>query len=60
MKNNFTENVYNATCMALGEAVWQLVASGETVTQEAIVRMILELSEWQPDLADSIALTVLS
>lgn len=59
MKKNFTEIVYDATCMALGEAVWQLVASGETVTQETIARMIIDLSQRRPDLADSIALSVL-
>lgn len=59
MKNEFAENLYNAACNTIGEAVWQLVASGETVSQEAIGRMIIELSKERLDLADSIALSVL-
>lgn len=60
MKNDFAGNLYNAACNTIGEAVWQLVASGETVSQEAIARMILQLSERRPDLADSIVLSVLN
>ncbi|MGP6463293.1 hypothetical protein [Pantoea agglomerans] len=59
MKNDFAENVYNAACNRIGEAVWKLVASGETVTQEAIARTIVVLSEHRDDLAASIALSVL-
>lgn len=59
MKNGFEEQVYNAACMAMGEAVWQLVNSGETVTQEAIARKVVELTERQPDIASSTAVSVL-
>lgn len=60
MKNGFEEQAHDAACMAIGEAVWQLIVTGETVSQEAIARMILQLSERRPDLADSIALSVLN
>ncbi|MCL6409956.1 hypothetical protein QQL37_12355 [Pantoea agglomerans] len=60
MENGFEEQAHDAACMAMGEAVWQLIATGETVSQEAIARMILQLSERRPDLADSIALSVLN
>lgn len=59
MKSNFEENVYNAACKTIGEAVWQLVIMGEKVTQETVMGMILELSPYRLELAESIALTVL-
>lgn len=60
MKKAFEEQAHDTACMVMGEAVWQLIATGETLSQEAIARMILQLSEWRPDLADSIALSVLN
>lgn len=60
MDNGFEEQAHDAACMVMGEAVWQLIATGETVSQEAITRMILQLSDRLPDLADSIALSVLN
>lgn len=60
MDNGFEEQAHDASCMVMGEAVWQLIATGETVSQEAIARMILQLSERRLDLADSIALSVLN
>lgn len=59
MKNGFEEQAHDAACMAMGEAVWQLVVAGEPVTQETIARMVVELSGSQPDLTSSIALSVL-
>lgn len=60
MEQEFEEQAYDAACSAMGEAVWQLVVSGETVSQEAIARMILKLSEQRPELGESIALSVLN
>lgn len=60
MESNFEERAHDAACMAMGEAFWQLIATGEMASQEAIARMILHLSERRPDLADSIALSVLN
>lgn len=45
--------------MTMGETVWQLVARGETVTQEAIASVVVALSERRDNLAASIALSVL-
>lgn len=59
MGNGFEEQAYNAACMAMGAAVWQLVNSGKDVSAEAIANMILMLSERRDDLATSIALSVL-
>lgn len=59
MEKGFEAQVYDPACMAMGEAVWQLIATGEPVSQEAIAGMVVELSECRPDLADSIALSVL-
>lgn len=59
MKNGFETQAYDAACRAMGEAVWQLIAIGQAVSQEAIARMVVELSERRPDLAESIALSVL-
>jgi len=59
MEQEFEAQAYDAACMAMGEARWQLVPAGETVTQETIARMIVELSEIRPELADSIVLSVL-
>lgn len=59
MKLGFEEQAYGAACMAIGEAVWQLVAGGEPITPENIASRILALSECRDDLAASIALSVL-
>lgn len=60
MKNGFEEEVYNSACMAMGEAVWELVVAGEEVTQTAIANMITSLIEYRLDLGDSVALSVLN
>lgn len=59
MENGFEEQAYEAACMAMGAAVWQLVSSEEAVTPDAIANMILKLSVRRDDLAISIALSVL-
>ncbi|QCA04856.1 hypothetical protein [Pantoea vagans] len=59
MEQEFEAQAYDAACRAMGEAVWQLVARSEPVSQEAIARMIIDLSQRRPDAADSIALSVL-
>lgn len=59
MGNGFEEQAYDAACMAMGAAVWQLVNSEESITPEAIANMILKLSERCEDLVTSIALAVL-
>lgn len=59
MEKGFEAQVYDAACMVIGEAVWQLVTTGEQLTPEAIARMILALSERRDDLTASIALSVL-
>lgn len=59
MAQEFEKQAHDAACRAMGEAVWQLIATGQAVSQEAIARMVVELSEQRPDLADSIALSVL-
>ncbi|MGV6480774.1 hypothetical protein ACT2VT_000188 [Pantoea agglomerans] len=59
MKEEFEAQAYDAACRAMGEAVWQIIAIGQVVSQEAIAKMVVELSEWRPDLAESIALSVL-
>lgn len=59
MENGFEEQAYEAACMAMGAAVWQLVAGGQTLTAHAIAEMILALSERRDDLAGSITLSVL-
>ena len=43
MEQEFEEQVYDAACRAMGEAVWQLLASGELVTQETVAIKIVEL-----------------
>ncbi|MBT8498164.1 hypothetical protein DH20_22310 [Pantoea agglomerans] len=58
MEQEFEAQAYDAVCRAMGEAVWQLIATGQAVSQEAIARMVVELSEWRPGLAESIALSV--
>lgn len=58
MEQEFEEQAYGAACMIMGEAVWQLITEGQTVTQEAIAGMVVELRERQPDIASSIALSV--
>jgi len=58
MEQEFEAQAYDAVCRAMGEAVWQLIATGQAVSQDAIARMVVELSEWRPDLAESIALSV--
>jgi len=60
MKNDFTENAYNAACKSIGEAVWQLIATEQAVSQEAIAKMIVTLAEQRLGLSESIALTVLN
>ncbi|WP_368656578.1 hypothetical protein [Pantoea agglomerans] len=59
MVNGFEEQAYDAVCMTMGEAVWQLMTTGEQLTPDAIARMILVLSKHCDDLAVSIALSVL-
>lgn len=60
MEQEFEAQAYDAACMAMGEAVWQLIATGQTVSQEAIARMIVGLSAREKELADSIALSVIN
>lgn len=60
MEQQLKEQVYDAACRTMGEAVWHLVSAGQQVTQDAIADMIVVLSERRGDLADSIALTVLN
>jgi len=59
MNQGFEAQAYGAACMAIGEAVWELITIEKPVTQKAIARMVEELSERRPDLAESIALSVL-
>lgn len=59
MKQEFEAQAHDAACMAMGEALWELVAGGEPVTPENIASRILALSERRDDLAASIALSVL-
>jgi len=59
MGNGFEKQVYDAVCMAMGAAVWELVSTGEQLTQDDIARMILMHSEHGYDLVASIALSVL-
>lgn len=59
MESNFEERAYDAACMIMGEAVWQLVSKGEQLTPDAVARTIVVLSEHRYDLAASIALSVL-
>lgn len=59
MKQESEAQAHDAACMAMGEAVWELVAGGEPVTPENIASRILVLSERRDDLAASIALSVL-
>ncbi|OQV43383.1 hypothetical protein BZ160_04490 [Pantoea vagans] len=59
MDQRFEEQAHDAACRVMGEAVWQLIATGETVSQEAIARTVMELSDRAPDLSVSIALSVL-
>ncbi|MDF9911921.1 UNVERIFIED_ORG: hypothetical protein OKW14_003945 [Pantoea brenneri] len=59
MEQEFEAQAYDAVCRAMGEAVWQLVATGQEVSQEAIAGVVVELSQHRDDLAVSIALTVL-
>lgn len=59
MGNGFEEQAYDAACMTMGAAVWQLVSTSENVTPETIANIILMLSERRDNLATSIALSVL-
>ncbi|WP_422881377.1 hypothetical protein [Pantoea agglomerans] len=59
MGNGFEEQAYEAACMAMGAAVWQLVAAREILTPDNIASMVLDLSERYDDLATSIALSIL-
>ncbi|WP_191923873.1 hypothetical protein [Pantoea agglomerans] len=45
MEQEFEAQAYDAACMAMGVAVWQLIVTGQAVSQEAIASMILVLSE---------------
>lgn len=60
MDQRFEQQAYGAACMTIGEAAWHLIAKGETVSQEALARMVVELSERRTELAGSIALSVLN
>lgn len=60
MDQRFEEQAYGSACMTMGEAVWQLIATGQAVSQESIARMVVELSERRAELAESIALSVLN
>lgn len=60
MEQDFEAQAYEAACILMGEAIWQLIDSGHTVSQEAIARMIVELSEKRANLVSSIALAVLN
>lgn len=60
MDSGFEEQAHDTACMVMGEAVWQLIATGEMVSQEAIARMVVDLSERRAELAESIALSVLN
>lgn len=59
MEQEFEKQVYDAACMAMGEAVWQLAVSGEIISQEAILIKVFELSEIQLGIAESVALSIL-
>lgn len=59
MDQRFEEQAHDAACMAIGEAVWQMAATGELMTPETIASKILLLLERRDDLAASIALSVL-
>lgn len=59
MEQEFEAQVYDAACRAIGEAVWHLIIAGQSVSQETIARMILELPDELQTLAESIALSVL-
>lgn len=56
MDNGFEEQAHDAACVVMG----QLIATGEMVSQEAIARMVVDLSERRAELAESIALSVLN
>ncbi|WP_397322253.1 hypothetical protein [Pantoea agglomerans] len=59
MEKEFEEQAHDAACRIMGEAIWQLVITSQSVSQEAIARMILELSDEPQTLGVSIALSVL-
>jgi len=59
MEQEFEAQAYDAACMIMGEAVWQLIATGQVVSQEEIARMVAKFSEPRNGLATSIALSVL-
>lgn len=59
IKNGFEDNAHDAASMAMGEAVWQLMAGRQTVTVQAIAEMVLVLSDHRDDLAGNFALSVL-
>lgn len=40
MEQEFEAQAYDAVCRAMGEAVWQLIATGQVVSREAIARML--------------------
>lgn len=59
MGKEFEAHLYDEACMAMGEAVWQLMVAGEPVLPETMANTILTLSDRPDDLAASIALSVL-
>lgn len=60
MDQRFEEQAHDAACRVIGEAVWQLIATGQAVSQESIARMVVKFSEHPAELAESIALSVLN
>jgi len=59
MGKGFEEQAHNEACLVMGEALWQLIANDIPVTRDAIASMVVTLSERRPDIAESIALSVL-
>lgn len=59
MQHEFEAQAYDAACRIMGEAVWELVSTGQRVTRDAIANMIVSVSPRRDDLAASIALSVL-
>lgn len=59
MTQKFEQQLHDAACRSMGEAVWHLVSTGQLVTQDSIADMIVVLSSRRDDLATSIALSVL-
>lgn len=55
METDFTEQARDAVCRLFGEAVYQLVAEGQPVTNESLADIVVKLSEGEPDLAEDFA-----